>query len=68
MVQKDHPIRYDRSELLSIKDKIKHDNKLKILLLDACKLFRKLKLNRRGTRGCINNQIKCTDPTGYQEV
>ena len=38
-VQKDHPIRYDRSELLVIKDKVKHDNRLKILLLDACKIL-----------------------------
>ena len=58
MVQKDDPIRYDRSELVAIKDKVKHDNRLKILLLDACKIIRKLKLNRRGTRGGIKNQIK----------
>ena len=58
MVQKDHPIRYDRSELLVIKDTVKNDNRLKILLLGACKIIRRLKLNRRGTRGGIKNWKK----------
>ena len=58
MVQEDHPIRYDRFELLVIKDKVKQDSRLKILLLDACKIIRRLKLNRRGTRGGIKNWKK----------
>ena len=29
IVQKDHPIRYDRIELLAIKDKVKQDSRLK---------------------------------------
>ena len=67
-VQKDHSIRYDRSQLLTIKDKVKQDNRLKILLLDVCKIIRRLKLNRRRTREGIKNQKISIDLTGYQEA
>ena len=52
-VQKDNPVRYGISELLAVKDKVKQDNRPKILLLDTCKIIRRLKLNRQGTRGGI---------------
>ena len=32
--------------MLAIKDNVKHDNRLEVLLLDACKIIRRLKLNR----------------------
>ena len=68
MVQKDHLIRYDRSELLVIKDKVKHDNRLKILLLDACKIIRRLKLTEERLEEVSKIGKNCTDPTGYQEA
>ena len=40
IVQKDHPIRYDRIEVLVIKDKVKQDSRLKILLLGAYKIIK----------------------------
>ena len=53
-VQTVHPIRYDSAELLAIRERVKHDNRLKILPLNACKIIRRLRLNKQGTRKGIN--------------
>ena len=53
-VQTVHPRGYDSAELLAIRERVKHDNRLKILLLNACKIIRRLRLNKQGSRGGIN--------------
>ena len=41
-----HPIRYDSAELLAIRERVKHDNRCKILLLTAWKIIKRLRLNK----------------------
>ena len=45
-VQTVHPIRYDNADLLAIRERVKHDKRLKILPLNACKIVRRLRLNK----------------------
>ena len=45
-VQTVHPIRYNNAELQAIRERVKHDNRLKILPLNAYKIIRRLRLNK----------------------
>ena len=53
-VQTVHPIRYDSAELLAIRERVQHDKRLKILLLSACNIIRRLRLNKWCTRRGIS--------------
>lgn len=54
-------IEYNSKELFALKDRTKHDKRLKILNPVTVKKIRRLRLNRRGCRGkkkgCENEQI-----------
>ena len=75
-------IQYNKARLYSIADKVRSNPRYKVINGMACKNIRKLKLNRRGCRGCVrikshlasihpkssNNNNLISIKTGQQEL